>query len=154
MDRQTDHVDTSYCAWLWICHFYVKRVPYSTLGTFFTFCCRNTSWIIHFSISTTSATSKISTLVDLEVPLLHSVVASLHKVSSCTVDCRLLLALAALNVLPCFSIVIGRIALASLTSFCSLALQMMISWTSKKRRISLPNLFSARLLQHLPWLTF
>ena len=127
MDRQTDHVDTSYCAWLWICHFYVKRVPYSTLRTFFTFCCRHFLRIIHFSILTTSATSKISTMVDLEGPLLHSVAASLHKVSSCTVDCCLLLALAALIVLSCFSIAIGRIALASLTSFCSLTLQTMVS---------------------------
>jgi hypothetical protein len=128
MDRQTDHVDTSYCAWLWICHFYVKRVPYSTLGTFSTLCCRDTSRIIHFSISTTSATSKISTMVDLGVPLLHSVAFFLNKVSSsCTVDCGLLLALAALNILSCFSIVIGRIALASLTSFCSSTLQMMIT---------------------------
>ena len=132
MDRQTYHIDTS-CEWLRICHFYVKHVPYSRLGTFFTFCCRHFLRIIHFSISTTSATSKISTMVDLEGPLLHSVAASLHKVSSCTVDCRLLLALAALNVLSCFSIVIGRIALASLTSFCSSTLQMMISQTSRKR---------------------
>jgi hypothetical protein len=65
-------------------------------------------------------------MVDVEVPLLHSVTASLHKVSS-AVDRCLLLALAALNVLSCFSIVIGRIALASLTYFCSSTLQMMIS---------------------------
>jgi hypothetical protein len=133
MDRQTYHVDTS-CEWLRICHFYVKRVQYSTLGTFFTFCCRHFLQIIHFSISTTSATSKISMMVDLEGPLLHSVAASLHKVSSCTVDCRLLLAMAALIVLSCFSIVIGHIALASLTSFCSWTLQMMVSRTNKKRR--------------------
>jgi hypothetical protein len=66
--------------------------------------------------------------------LLHSVAASLHKVSSCTVDCRLVLALAALIVLSCFSIVIGRIALASLTSFCSWTLQTMVSRTNKKMR--------------------
>jgi hypothetical protein len=101
MDRQTYHVDTS-CEWLRICHFYVKRVPYSTLGTFFTFCCRHFLRIIHFSISTPSATSKISTMVDLEGPLLHSVAASLHKVSNCTADCRLLLALAALIVFVVF----------------------------------------------------
>ena len=133
MDRQTYHVDAS-CEWLRIYHFYVKRVPYSTLGTFFTFCCQRFLRIIHFSISTTSATSKISTMLDLEGPLHHSVAASLHKVSSCTVDCRLLLALAALIVLSCFSIVIGRIALASLTSFCSWTSQTMVSRTNKERR--------------------
>jgi hypothetical protein len=36
--------------------------------------------------------TKISTMVDLEGPLPHSVAASLHKVSSsCSVDCRLML---------------------------------------------------------------
>jgi hypothetical protein len=133
MDRQTYHVDAS-CEWLRICHFYVKCVPYSTLGTFLTFYCRHFLRIIHFSILTTSATSTISTMVDLEGPLLHSMAASLHKVSSCTVDCRLLLALAALIVLSCFSIVIGCIALASLTSFFSWTLQTMVSRTNKKRR--------------------
>jgi hypothetical protein len=48
----------------------------------------------------------------------------------------LLLALAALNVLSCFSIVIGCIALASLTCFCSLTLQRMISRTTNKKRRS------------------
>jgi hypothetical protein len=76
-------------------------------------------------------------MVDWEGPLSHAVAASLHKVSSCTVDCRLLLALAALNVLLCFCIVIGRIALASLTSFCSSTLQMMISPTSRRGKFVL-----------------
>jgi hypothetical protein len=113
-------------------------VPYSTLGNFSTFCCGR---LLNHSllILTTSPTSKILTMmVDLEGPLRHSAAASLQKVSSCTIDCHLLLALAALNVLSCFSIVIGRIALASHTSFCSSTLQMMISGTSKKRRGKFP----------------
>jgi hypothetical protein len=93
---------------------------YGTLGTFFIFCCgRHLYWITHFLIFTTSATSKMSRMVDLEGPLPHSVASSLHKVSSCTIDCHLLLALAALNVLT---------------------LQTMISWTSKKRRGKLVGL--------------
>jgi hypothetical protein len=76
-------------------------------------------------------------MVDWEGPLSHAVAASLHKVSSCTVDCRLLLALAALNVLLCFCIVIGRIALASLTSFCSSTLQMMRSQASRRGKFVL-----------------